>query len=452
MHPNNLIDRIWQKDLSLWSNDVPTANSVENRLGWLDCVSIFEPKLGAIRAFADSLPYSNVVLVGMGGSSLVSKIFVQAFPDSKRSFHVLDTTDPATILSIQEKIPLNDTLFIVASKSGTTIEVDSLLDYFFNLCPRPEQFIAITDFNTPLMKRAEQHRFRHIFINPADIGGRFAALSYFGLIPFALLGGDIIGLMKRAKEITEECKKNENNPAIKIAELLFENHQAGRNKLYFNVVEKYSTLTYWIEQLIAESTGKQDKGIIPVLTGKPGSDGFAVDISIESIQDLACEFFGWEMTTAMLGAMMEINPFDEPNVVESKKNTINYLQHGSNITVEKKINELAQSRIEIEPFLEGIEAPEFVAILSYANHHLPELNRNFGVPIIHCSGPGYLHSTGQLHKGGPNQGRFIIIIDNQKDLPIPGRNYGFQTLKLAQALGDYEALKHAGRKVMMVHI
>jgi transaldolase/glucose-6-phosphate isomerase len=455
MDQNMFAERIWKKDTSLWTSDSTVAEKIKNRLGWVDCVETFEPKLIAIRAFADSVSYSNVVLLGMGGSSLVSRVFDQALPKKNRSFYVLETTDPASILKVQNQIKLDDTLFIVASKSGTTIEVDSLFEYFFNLCPNPQQFIAITDFNTPLMKKAERHKFRHIFINPTDIGGRFAALSYFGLVPFALMGGDVISFLENAKKATEECKLSANNPALELAEKIFTHHQSGRNKLYLDISKPYSALSHWIEQLVAESTGKQGFGIIPILEGKPADDGFTIKLSLFQTEDLAHQFYRWEMATAMVGAMMKINPFDEPNVVFSKQNTGSYLQSNNAANeIKMKIEEIAKSAFEVPAFLKDVNSPEFIAALSYLPN--PDKIRTFAtqatVPVSICTGPSYLHSTGQLHKGGPNQGRFVIIIDNQEDMPIPGKVYGFQTLKLAQALGDYEALKEAGRKVIMIKV
>ncbi len=455
MNQNNLANRIWEKDTSLWTTDPAVAEKIRNRLGWVDSVTTFEHKLVAIRAFADSVTYSNIVLLGMGGSSLVSRVFHQTTPNKVRSFHILETTDPASILHVQNQIKLDDTLFIVASKSGTTIEVDSLFDYFYGLCPKPEQFIAITDFNTPLMKLAEKHRFRHIFINPTDIGGRFAALSYFGLIPYALMGGDIISFMENAKKAVEECTSQDNNSALELAEKLFTNHQSGKNKMFLEISKEFSSLAYWIEQLVAESTGKQGLGIIPILEGKPSSDGFSIKLSLFHPSDLARQFYRWEMATAMVGAMMEINPFDEPNVVFSKQNTGTYLQ-SSNAAEEirKKVSGISKSAFDVPGFLKDMNAPEFIVALSYLPNadQLRKFAAQASVPVSICTGPSYLHSTGQLHKGGPNQGRFVIVVDDQKDLPIPGRNYGFQTLKLAQALGDYEALVQAGRKVMMVKI
>jgi len=455
MNQNNLIRRIVDKDTTLWTKDPTTAEKINNRLGWVDCVRTFEPKLVAIRAFADTLPYSNVVLLGMGGSSLVSRVFDQAVTEKTRKFFVLETTDPTTILKVQDQINLKDTLFIVASKSGTTIEVDSLYEYFFNLCPHPEQFITITDFNTPLMKLAEKNKFRHIFINPSDIGGRFAALSYFGLIPFALMGGDVISFFEHAKNAVEECHSEINNPAMELAEKMFQNHQSGKNKMYFDISPNYSALTLWIEQLVAESTGKQGLGVIPILEGEPSSDGFKIKMQLFQIGDLARQFYLWEMATAMMGAMMEINPFDEPNVVFSKQNTGNYLKsNDSTVVIKKKISEFSKSPFDVPGFLKDMNSPEFIVVLSYLPNadKIKSFAKQASVPISICTGPSYLHSTGQLHKGGPNQARFVIVVDNQEDLKIPGKTYGFQTLKLAQALGDYEALNQAGRKVMMVKI
>lgn len=482
MNPNHLVSDIWQKNALIWSG---FADAVQNRLGWLDCVSDFEPRALAIQIFAKSVPYSHVVLLGMGGSSLVSRVLYGCLSHPKRIFHVLDTTDPATILAVQNNIPLKDTLFVVASKSGTTIEVDCLLDYFYDICPRPEQFIAITDFNTPLMRRAEQLHFRHIFVNPANIGGRFAALSYFGLVPLALMGGDVQNFLACAKDTVRDCQKTENNPAVSLATFLFENAKSGRNKLTFLATTTISALPHWIEQLIAESTGKHGHGILPVLeTPQTFNEWEAKDRmwlvyqtsnetlrsleelqgkphlvrTIEKTDDLAKEFFLWEFSTALLGAMMEINPFDEPNVVESKKNTITYLEEPGHVAT--RIQSACTTIENSDELLNGIQPPEFIGILSYGSLHTSmvtqhlktKLAAKYHVPVTVSSGPGYLHSTGQFHKGGVNQGRFIILIDDQNDLPIQGRSYGFQTLKLAQALGDFEALRQADRKVLMAKI
>lgn len=454
MNQNNIVQRLWDRDTTLWTDKPEIAQTIENRLGWLDCVEIFEKKLVAIRAFVDTLPYSNFVILGMGGSSLVSRVFDQAMPCRQRKCFVLDTTDPATIQEVQKQLPLEDTLFVVASKSGTTIEADCLFEYFFNLCPRGEQFIAITDFNTPLMHAAEKHKFRHTFVNPSDIGGRFSALSYFGLVSFGLMGGDVISFFEQARKTVEEYKK-ENNAAFLLAQTIFENHQSGKNKMYLNITPSYSNFGFWVEQLIAESTGKQGLGVIPILEGMPGPDGFVVNVNIQNVDELATEFFKWEMATAFLGAMMNVNPFDEPNVVSSKKNTGSYLQSSNaSESIRNKIKEIAKSPFDVPAFVKGIAAPEFIGVLSYLPNpdKIKAFAKQTSVPVSICTGPSYLHSTGQLHKGGPNQGRFIIVVDDQDDLQIAGRPYGFQTLKLAQALGDYDALIGAGRKVLLIRI
>ena len=325
-------------------------------------------------------------------------------------------------------------------------------EYFWALSPNPAQFIAITDFRTPLMMHAQEKKYRHIFINPTDIGGRFAALSYFGLIPYALMGGDVIALMEQAHTTHEVFSTDSSNAAQTLTQRLFDHHQAGRNKLYFEIAPSFVNLRLWIEQLVAESTGKSGFGLLPVLSGAPHTDGFVETIQIQKVEDLAHEFLRWECATAMLGAMLKINPFDEPNVVQSKQNTTQFLQ---NDDCAQAVHSALQKTIvplkDASRFIEDVHAPSFVAILNYTHQDLP-----IGLPktcaVSHCRGPRYLHSTGQYHKGGPNQGHFVVVVDEQKDLPIPGRPYGFQTLKLAQALGDYEALKATGRKVVMVQV
>ena len=481
MNPNSIVSRIFEKDTGLWKGD-PAL--IFHRLGWLDCVDEFEPKALVLDHFSKSVPYSHVVLLGMGGSSLVSRVLQNCLSHPTRIFHVLDSTDPQTILDVQRQIPLKDTLFIVASKSGSTIEVDSLCEYFFSICPSPEQFISITDFNTPLMRLSETRKFRHIFVNPSDIGGRFSALSYFGLVPLALMGGNVHNFLACAKE-TLHSSKDDSAPAAKLADFLFQNLQEGRNKLTFLASKSISSLPPWIEQLIAESSGKDGQGFLPVIETvetfheweasdrcfivyETSSEHFA-DRRIQNnsktmirqvlkSDDLAKEFFDWELATAILGSKMNINPFDEPNVVQSKKNTRVYLQNSKQVY--EKIN-LAVSRLnEISKHLTGTQTPEFIAILSYlpesSDSQMIDLQRSLAaehhVAVTWNRGPCYLHSTGQFHKGGPNQGRFIIFVDDQSDLPIPGRPYGFQTLKQAQALGDFEALKAASRKVMLIKL
>lgn len=472
-----LLDKIWNKDPSAWNGPRET---IKQRLGWITSPTDFQPKGKDIQQFSKSTSYSTVVLLGMGGSSLVSRVFASCLSRPIRNFHVLDTTDPATILSIQNHIRLEDTLFIVASKSGTTIEVHALCEYFFGLCPHPEQFIAITDFNTPLMRYAEEKKFRHIFVNPADIGGRFSALSYFGLVPFALMGGHVEDLLSCAKDASRRCIERRNNPAWEIANFIYENSTQGRNKLTFLTTDSLNLFPYWIEQLIAESTGKEGRGIFPVIenpstfeawnepdrifaTFETSSEHLESKISrphisrqITMTDELGAEFFIWEFATAILGALFEINPFDEPNVVFSKKKTWGYLQEPAGIR--NRMDQTAKSPSIISDFLGSVKSPEFIAILSYLPESSPyptqlkNMLNPLGVSVSINTGPRYLHSTGQFHKGGPNQGRFIILVDDQTDLPIPGENYGFQTLKIAQALGDYEALQEAYRKVVMVKI
>lgn len=474
-----VLEKIWNKDPSAWKGDPST---IRQRLGWIDCVQEFSAKAKSIESFAKSIPYSNVVLLGMGGSSLVSRVFSECFSHPTRNFYVIDTTDTATILSIQNKLPLHDTLFIVASKSGTTLEVRALCDHFFSLCPHPEQFIAITDFNTPLMRHAEEKKFRHIFVNPSDIGGRFSALSYFGLVPFALMGGHVEDLLACAKEAIRLCQQTSSNPAAYIAKFIFANAQEGRDKLTFLTVPSLRSFPKWIEQLIGESTGKDQKGICPVIEDLPTFEGWNqkdrtfvvfttscehIDIeskisrpvisrTIKKTDELGLEFFIWEFATALLGNLLEINPFDEPNVVFSKKKTSGYLRDPSGIDL--KISEVTSPSSVISDFIKNTRIPEYIAILSYlpeSNDYPYQLKNRMGkleLSTIVSHGPGYLHSTGQFHKGGPNSGRFILLIDDQPEVLIPGQNYGFQTLKLAQALGDFEALKEANRKVIMVKI
>lgn len=364
--------------------------------------------------------HKHVVLLGMGGSSLCPLVFREVF--KKDGFHVLDSTVPAAILAVERKIDLNDTLFIVASKSGSTIEPQMLMKYFLSRAPA-KNFIAITDPGSMLERQAKELGFRKVFSGDPMIGGRFSAFSPFGLVPAAIMGVDI-------REMLERVVNADLAPAVARADQMATMLQEGRDKMMLDD----HPIASWIEQLVAESTGKEGQGILPVVGPQSeGPDRYRMALGND---DLGVEMYLWEIATALVGAEMKINPFDQPNVQESKDATARFLKKDS--------IEIAEGDLSDLPLL---EPPTYLAVLSYTDaierFSHPRVVTTFGL------GPRYLHSTGQLHKGGPPTGVFIQIVDDDPvDVPIPGQSYGFSFLKNAQAAGDYEALKSRGRKII----
>jgi hypothetical protein len=430
---------------------------------------------------ADGL--TTAVLLGMGGSSLAPEVLHQTFgsaPDRLGLF-VLDTTHPDAILEVRDLLDLEKTLFIVASKSGSTIETISQFRYFWELIPDGSHFVAITDPGSGLQKLGEEHGFRHIFLNRADIGGRYSALSYFGLVPAALIGVDIDALLAQAAEMTTACEAGSpaQNPGVYLGVVMAEAAKAGRDKLTLFLSPQIASFGDWVEQLLAESTGKDGKGIIPIVGEPPappetyGNDRLFVAIGestdlpgleaaghpvfqlpYEGPEQLGAEFLRWEFATAIAGHRLGINPFDQPNVQSAKDATSRLLSEG---TTEPPPTP------DISDLLAGVKPGDYICILAYLprNPALEQelqalrlvLHDRYLVPTVLGFGPRYLHSTGQLHKGGPNSGVFILITDDAiRDAPVPGAPYTFDRLRNAQALGDLQSLLAAGRRVAYVHI
>jgi len=516
--------RLWQKDPSLWKEDPKHQLVIRNALGWLDVVGKMEKNLEDFSQFTANIKasgFKHIVHMGMGGSSLAPLTFQRAVPRPSGGLPitVLDTTDPATILRIERSVPLGETLFIVASKSGTTAEPAAFGEYFYAKVkaikgPQAgENCVAITDPETPLVKLAQERGFRRIFWGCQDIGGRFSALSHFGLIPITLMGLNVGELLSRAKQMVQACSPSlplGNNPGIILGAALGELALQGRDKLTLILPESISSLGLWLEQLLAESTGKEGKGILPVdgeLIGEPpiyGQDRVFVYIhlaeekderferSVKELQktgqpvitiqmndrlDLVQEFFRWEIATATAGAILQINPFDQPNVQESKDNTYRFLakvrQEGrlpdylptlqedplSFFTDEKG----EKGRDLLKAFLAKAQPGDFFALQVYLPDE-PEttkalqiirrqIRHRLGLATTMGYGPRYLHSTGQFHKGGPNKGLFLqMTADDREDALIPGSPYSFGTFKMAQAMGDLEALKAHGRRALSVHL
>jgi transaldolase / glucose-6-phosphate isomerase len=498
--------RLWAKDSTLWSADPGKREEIRDRLGWL---SVAEKMLEHAPEFreleANGRAYTDVVLLGMGGSSLCPDVLRNTFGAVKGHprLHVLDTTDPATILAVRAKIRLQDSLFIVASKSGETTETLSHFAYFWEQVnanggagTAGRHFAAITDPGTSLEKLATEHGFRWVFRNPPDIGGRYSALSYFGLVPAALMGVNVSELLERAVEMAHSCADSvpaDENPGVWLGAVLGQLAVGGRNKLTLIASPKVATFGYWVEQLIAESTGKEGKGIVPVEgepVGKPavyGDDRLFVYIRMDSDPvhravkvlekagqpvvtltlrdklDLGGEFFRWEVATAIAGSVLGIDPFDQPNVQESKDNTKKVLaEYKANGRLPKADSTpAAKSRTGLKALLAQAKHGSYFAIMAYTTR-TPAAATAIGsirtavrdrteLATTAGYGPRFLHSTGQLHKGGPKTGLFLQVVqDDTRDVPIPGQPFTFSVLKQSQSLGDLQSLTSRRLPVLRV--
>jgi hypothetical protein len=408
----------------------------------------------------------------MGGSSLAPEVLALTF--GGRPLIALDTTHPESIKAVEESGDLGTTLFVVASKSGTTIETLSQFSYFYDAVRDGSHFIAITDSGSSLEALASERGFRRVFQNPADIGGRYSALSYFGLVPGALIGVDIEALLKSAASMADACGTGDatENPGALLGVAMGEAARAGRDKLTLLTADTISSFGTWLEQLVAESTGKEGKGIVPVEGELPGTanvygdDRFFATIGADSeltpsiaspfddVHDLGAEFFRWEFATAVAGHVLGVQPFDQPNVQEAKDATSRLLREGLPKNIDA--GDLGDLLTEVKP-------GGYIAIQSYLPRTVDNQSRlqkvrlrlrdRFKAATTIGFGPRFLHSTGQLHKGGADSGVFIQIVDEPTvDLPIPEREYSFRGLLDAQSAGDLMALRAHGRRVARVSL
>ncbi|HEX6045596.1 MAG TPA: hypothetical protein VFZ22_13980 [Pyrinomonadaceae bacterium] len=500
--------RIWRKDASLWKDDDASHKQIRNSLGWLTVPDEMIGVAGDLIEFANSIRhrgFKHVMVCGMGGSSLCPEVLARTFGPQQGfpELLVLDSTDPDVIARFRDQIDIDHCLFVIASKSGTTTEPTVFYKYWYDELSKRrkdpgENFVAITDPGSPLVDTASELGFQRTFLNQADIGGRYSALSYFGMAPAALMGIDVHKFLDRAKQAEQQFSAVmpvASNDALKLGTILGECANAGRDKLTLVIDPQIETLGLWIEQLIAESTGKQDKGILPV-AGEPlgdpstyGDDRVFVSISIGEIAqdtkthldlladaghpvihrtltdvyDLSAEFFAWEFATACAGWRLGINPFDQPNVQEAKDATRELLSEftktGQLPEAEKPVADDDAIRAQVK----SIKPHDYVAFLNYIEE-TPEIDRKLQElrttvrDRTKCAtttgyGPRFLHSTGQLHKGGSNSGVFFQISgDDKVDFPVPGEPYTFSILKQAQALGDFRALSSRGRRVVRVDL
>jgi transaldolase/glucose-6-phosphate isomerase len=440
-----LVARIWARDPTLW-----TGTDEARWLGWLD--EPFRRRADAeslLRLASDAAAgVDAVVLLGMGGSSLAPEVLRRAFGDG--SFHVLDTTHPRAIRALESSLDLERTLFVSASKSGGTLETRAHTEYFWRLAPRGEQWAAITDPGSGLEQLARERGFGTVLAGEPTIGGRYSALSPFGLLPAALLGADIELLLSRACEMAEACRFDEGNPGLELGLALGEGWREGRDKI---CVPEGNGFGLWVEQLLAESTGKQGKGLVPAPgESDDGPDRQGHELRLADPYELGQEFFRWEFATAVAASFLEINPFDQPDVQAAKDKTNEVLAAGEvELEPESSPGELyAQARegdyVCIQAFVEPTAAAES-RLLELA----AAARAQTGCVVTHGFGPRYLHSTGQLHKGGPNSGLFLQVVEDYgPELPIPGRDFGFARLIRAQAAGDFESLRARGRRVARV--
>lgn len=519
-----VVERIWNKDYTIWKDE---DKEISNRLGWLTSAEKMVkalPEVDKLVHQARAEGYSQALLFGMGGSSLAPEVLARVFGTAKGhlKLDILDSTIPAFVLSLKNKLPLEKTLFIVSSKSGTTVETISLFKYFFNrVCEslgkeRPgDHFMAITDPGTPLEKLAGQHRFRQMIAADPDVGGRFSALSSFGLIPAALGGVEIKRLLERGQKTARSCRQApEDNPGILLGTMLALMAQSGRDKATLVLSPQIESFASWLEQLLAESTGKEGKGILPVI----GADDEVLDsylndrffifilldrdksyssliealkragqpylkLNLKDFYSLGSQFFLWEMATAIIGFFLKINPFDQPNVAQSKKKAQEFIQSfREKKRLPPETPKLSQEGISlfsdfspsslregIQVFLSEAREGDYIAIQAFlqptseTEKHLKELRKALEkkakLPVTTGFGPRYLHSTGQLHKGDRGNGLFIqLTADDLEDVPIPDEagpafsSLSFGILKKAQERGDWEALKEAGRKVIRFHL
>jgi glucose-6-phosphate isomerase/transaldolase/glucose-6-phosphate isomerase len=499
-----VLRRIWDRDHTAWADE---PDEIDNRLGWLTVSDEIVEQVSVLTEFAQEVKdagFRHVVLLGMGGSSLGPEVVRRTIgsADGFPELIVLDSTVPESVDSVTMAIDLSRTLFLVSSKSGGTIEPNSFYSHFRALVEQAvgseaagKSFVAITDPDTSLEELAHSEGFLAVFSNPSDIGGRYSVLSFFGLVPAALMGVDIASLLQRANDMRESCASSVDslsNPGAFLGAALATLAAAGRDKLTLVTSPSIGSFGLWAEQLIAESLGKNDKGVVPVADEPSigvnsygddrffvylrvaGDDNLATDESIRLIAergqpivrldlrdryDLGAEFFRWEFATAVAGAIVKINPFDQPNVQAAKNMTDSVLE-GYRATGKLPDGGFGISAQEL---LGSITDGDYLAIMAYVAQ-TPEIGRAFetlrlqvaeryGIATTLGYGPRFLHSTGQLHKGGPPSGAFLQITTRHGDGgSIPGAHFSFGTLADAQALGDRKALVEAGRRVARLHL
>jgi transaldolase / glucose-6-phosphate isomerase len=487
---DDVVRRIWRKDGTLWA--ARGTPEVEDRLGWLTIADKLLEDLPAIKDFVEQVRadgLTDAVLLGMGGSSLAPEVLGRSNPPAEAALrlHVLDSTEPLQIKAVADAIDVATTLFIVSSKSGGTIEPNALMAYFRGLQPDPAHFIAITDPGTSMHRLAEREGFRDVFLSDPEIGGRYSALSPFGIVPAALAGLDVQAILEGGQVAAENCELPDANSGLWLGAALGELALHGRDKLTLVVDPPITSFGLWAEQLVAESTGKQGRGILPVADeplAEPSAYGPdrvfvhlrdadapdprhaeavaalaaaghpTITVTAAGANDLGRIFFFAEFATAVAGWALGINPFDQPNVQEAKDNTAKVLDQGPPEGLQD--GSLAE-------LLDGLGSPAYLATMGYLPYDAAidaavaglraKLIERYGVATTFGYGPRFLHSTGQFHKGGPPTGRFLQLVhDAGDDLDVPGQAYTFRTLINAQADGDLQTLRDHGRPAVRVRL
>ena len=525
LNDQDFTTRFWQKDATLWTQDAEAQKSIRFYMDWLTTPDVMAGNVGEIQQFVQKAKadgFQHAVVMGMGGSSMAPIVFERSFPRGADALplSILDTTDPGTVAALEKSLPLRETLFMVSSKSGTTAEPLAFNDYFYAKLKAlkgdkaGENFVACTDPGSHMVDQAKKEGFRHTFENFPGVGGRFSALTYFGLVSAALHGVDVGQLLAGAQAMMRDCGSQgavAGNPGLALGTALGVLAQQGRDKLTLITPDSLSSLGLWLEQLFAESTGKQGKGILPVAgepLGRPdeyGQDRVFVYVGYEGETDqanqdklaaleaaghpvisllmkepldLGREFYRWEIAVAVVGIVLQINPFDQPDVQAAKTATDKLMKEvtekgklpsaGQPTATQAGISYYAEvpgtdAASVLKAFFAQAAPGNFVTLQAYL-HETDHLNQQLAdfrqlvqdklrVATTSGYGPRFLHSTGQYHKGGPNVGLFVqFTADHPQDLPLPGRTYTFGTFENAQAQGDLQALRDKGRRAIHIHL
>jgi glucose-6-phosphate isomerase len=516
---DDFVERFWQADVTLWKpGDEAHQKIIATALGWLGVFEGVRDEVPELREFVDEVRaegYRSAVLLGMGGSSLAPEVMhaILGVTPGYLELHVLDSTDPAAVAAVDAAVDLESTLFVVASKSGGTTETACFHSYFFERLSELDgehagrHFVAITDEGTSLERQALEQGFRAVFVNPSDIGGRYSALSYFGIVPAALMGIDLDRLLDGARAMAAACGPGVpvgDNPALRLGVALGELALHGRDKLTLVFDGPLAPLGAWVEQLVAESTGKEGTGIVPVdlealgparvygddrvfaalrLADEPAGPAALAALEMAGhpvlvhelgdAYEVGGEFLRWEVAVATVGHLLHIDPFDQPNVQESKDNTKRLLagyELNGELLEEMADGDAARLAFPVgdpdlpdalHEFLAQGAPGGYIALQAYLAPSQAVWGELQAVRLqlrdtLHLAttlgyGPRYLHSTGQLHKGGANQGLFLQLLGHDPhDVQIPGQSYSFSVLKRAQARGDLAALRTHGCRALRI--
>jgi len=482
------VEKILSKDVTTWSERKDIQEYVADRMGWVDSIDFCianKSKLLELKSLVERKEIESVVLLGMGGSVLAPKVFSSYLGEKCcLDFHVLDTTHADLIADVEKQINLSTTLFIVANKSGGTLETLYLMNYFYEKVVNDlgdessgQHFLAITDSGSELAQKAKKRNFLDTLINPSDIGGRFSALSFFGLVPATLIGLPLDEVLLKTKSAIDAYSGSTDSIGSQISDWMIDGYDLNLDRIAITSDEKGRALVLWIEQLVAESLGKEGEGIFPYWES-PGVSGAVKKVHIEitesqdgasfkaeskekatltigDITTLGETLFHWKMATACAAAELKVNPFDQPNVAEAKINTLAVLNKERDDVKYSNIESLFSNLVKDK---EGYLAVLVYAAIDAVNWPLLEalqvkLSTELGLPVAVSFGPRYLHSTGQLHKGGKQNGNFLIVLKPaDQDLEIPQTEYSFNQIMKAQAEGDFIALSDRGLHANLIEV